>query len=94
MLGVDKALRKAAKGCGAGRGLGRKLPRGAVAAAGEAKSEAASHAANFRLVILSLISTHILRLGRFKSEIRLCNAKGDFDYVGCDVIDPFGGYGG
>ena len=48
--------------------------RGAVAAAGEAKSEAASHAANFRLVILSLISTHILCLGRFKSEIRLCNA--------------------
>jgi len=45
-----------------------------VAAAGEAKSEAASHAANFRLVILSLISTHILCLGRFKSEIRLCNA--------------------
>ena len=74
--------------------MGRKLRRGAVAAAGEAKSEAASHAANFRLVILSLISTHILRLGRFKSEIRLCNAKGDFDYVGCDVIDPFGGYGG
>lgn len=67
-------LRKAAKGCGAGRGLGRKLRRGAVAAAGEAKSEAASHAANFRLVILSLISTHILRLGRFKFEIRLCNA--------------------
>jgi hypothetical protein len=74
MLGVDKALRKAAKGCGAGRGLGRKLRIGAVAAAGEAKSEAASHAANFRLVILSLISTHILCLGRFKSEIRLCNA--------------------
>ena len=91
---MAKALRKAAKGCGAGRGLGRKLRRGAVAAAGEAKSEAASHAANFRLVILSLISTHIVRLGRFKSEIRLCNAKGDFDYVGCDVIDPFGGYGG
>ena len=36
MLGVDKALRKAAKGCGAGRGLGRKLRRGAVAAAGYA----------------------------------------------------------
>ena len=91
---MAKALRKAAKGCGAGRGLGRKLRRGAVAVAGEAKSEAASQAANFRLVILSLISTHILRLRRFKSEKSLCNAQGDFDYVGCDVIDPFRGYGG
>ena len=91
---MAKALRKASKGCGAGRGLGRKLRRGAVAAAGEAKSEAASQVANFRLVILSLISTHILRLGYFKSEKSLCDAQGNFDCAGCDVIDPFGGYGG
>lgn len=71
---MAKALRKAPKGCEAGRGFGRKLRRGALAAVGEAKSEAASQAANFRLVILSLIFTHIHCLKRFKSEKRLRNA--------------------